>query len=207
MIGLLNVLVACEESATVRDAFRRRGHNAWSCDLTQTRGDPRWHVVADAREVAYYPRKFGIPQPDLLIAHPPCTRLANSGVRWLHERNLWADLDAAAALFNDLRNAPIERRGTENPVPHKYARALIGRYTQCVQPWMFGHRETKATCFWLDNLPPLTPTRIVGPPKTKAERKEFAVVHRTPPGPNRERDRSKTYQGIADAMAEQWGAL
>jgi hypothetical protein len=136
---------------------------------------------------------------DLLIAHPPCTRLTNSGVRWLNERNLWADLDDAAAFFRAILDLPVLHKAIENPIPHKYALDRIGqKYSQIIQPWQFGHGETKATCLWLKNLPKLVPTDIV-------EGRE-ARVHRMPPGPDRWKERSRFFPGIASAMAEQWGA-
>lgn len=143
-----------------------------------------------------------------MVAHPPCTRLCNSGVRWLSVpppgktmAAMQAELREAAALFSDFWNAPIKRIAIENPVMHKHAKALIRNYrppAQSVQPWQFGHPETKRTCLWLENLEPLEPTNIV-------EGRE-ARVHRMPPGPNRWRERSRFFPGIADAMAEKWGA-
>ena len=187
----MRVLVACEFSGVVRRAFRARGHDAWSCDLLPAvfRGQ---HVQCDARDALD-------PDWDLLIAHPPCTRLANSGVRWLAERNLWSDLDEAADLFRAFLEAPIDRIAVENPIPHRYAIERIGRkYDQVVQPWQFGHGETKATCFWLKNLSPLTPTDIVDGREQR--------VWRVSPGPDRWKERSRTYSGLAAAMAQQWGA-
>ena len=186
----MKVLVACEYSGTVRDAFLDRGHDAVSCDLLPSES-PGPHYRCDVRSVLSE-------QWDLIIAHPPCTRLANSGVRWLHERNLWADLDGAAAFFRLFLDHPCERVAIENPIPHKYALQRIGpKYTQVVQPWQFGHGETKAICLWLKGLPKLRPTDVV-------EGRE-ARVHRMPPGPQRAKERSRFFVGIADAMAEQWG--
>jgi hypothetical protein len=190
----LRVLVACEFSGTVRDAFLARGHDAWSCDiLPDERGSNR-HIRGDARDI------LGDGWDLLMVAHPPCTRLCNSGVRWLQERNLWADLDEAAALFSAFWNAPIERVAIENPVMHRHAKARIVNYlppAQSVQPWQFGHGESKRTCFWLRGLPVLTPTDIVAGREQR--------VHRMPQGPNRWRERSRFFPGIAAAMAEQWG--
>jgi hypothetical protein len=190
----LRVLVACEFSGTVRDAFLARGHDAWSCDiLPDERGSNR-HIRGDARDI------LGDGWDLLMVAHPPCTRLCNSGVRWLQERNLWADLDEAAALFSAFWNAPIDRVAIENPVMHRHAKARIVNYqppAQSVQPWQFGHGETKRTCLWLRGLPVLTPTDIVAGREQR--------VHRMPPGPNRWRERSRFFPGIAAAMAEQWG--
>lgn len=192
----MKVLINCEESQTVCIEFRKRGHEAYSCDLLEcSGGHPEWHIRADARSVL----NDGW---DLMIAHPPCTRLCNSGVCWLEKRNLWNELDAACELFIALLNAPIPRKAIENPIPHKYALRLIGRkYDQIIQPFQFGHPERKATCFWLENLPKLQPTQIVELPddKSKAQR-----LHYLPPSPERAKLRSKTFTGIAKAMAEQW---
>lgn len=137
---------------------------------------------------------------DLMIAHPPCTRLANSGVRWLHERNLWDEMRKAAEFFVELLNAPIPMIAVENPIPHRYALEIIGRkYDQIIQPYQFGHGETKATCLWLKNLPLLKPTKIVN--------ERVPRIHREPPSPERWKNRSRFYPGIAKAMAEQWGSL
>ena len=191
----LRVLVACEFSGIVRRAFAARGHDAWSCDLLPSEDRSNKHIVGDARDLL----KDGW---DLLIAHPPCTRLCNSGVRWLAERDLWSDLDEAAELFSAFWNAPIERIAVENPVMHGHAKSRIRNYAppaQSVQPWQFGHGETKRTCLWLKGLPLLVPTKIVSGREAR--------VHRMPPGPNRWRERSRFFSGIADAMAEQWGGV
>lgn len=190
----MRVLVACEFSGIVRRAFKAMGHEAWSCDLQPSEDRSDFHMQCDVRDVLNDGWDL------LMVAHPPCTRLCNSGVRWLAERNLWADLDAAADLFSACWNAPIDRIGVENPIMHKHAKARIRNYAepaQILQPWQFGHGETKATCLWLRNLPPLQPTQIVA---GRAPR-----VHRMSPGPNRSRERSRTYPGIAQAMAQQWG--
>jgi hypothetical protein len=192
----MRVLIACEFSGIVRRAFAARGHEAWSCDLLPSDDRTDFHIVGDARDILNDGWDL------LMVAHPPCTRLCNSGVRWLAERNLWPELKDAADLFSAFWNAPIERICVENPVMHKHAKALIHNYmapAQSVQPWQFGHGETKRTCLWLRNLPKLTPTNIV-------EGRE-ARVHRMPPGPNRWRERSRFFPGIADAMADQWGGL
>jgi hypothetical protein len=186
----LKVLVACEFSATVRDAFNVLGHEAWSCDVLPCEKGQWRHLQCDVREV------LGEGW-DMMIAHPPCTRLCNSGVRWMHERNLWSELREACDFFNALLSAPIGMIAVENPIQHMHARAKIERgYDQIIQPWQFGHSETKATCLWLKNLPKLVPTDI----------RHFreARVHRMPPGPDRWRERSRTYPGIATAMARQW---
>jgi hypothetical protein len=192
----VRVLIACEFSGIVRRAFAARGHEAWSCDLLPSDDRTDFHIVGDARDILNDGWDL------LMVAHPPCTRLCNSGVRWLAERNLWPELKDAADLFSAFWNAPIERICVENPVMHKHAKALIHNYlapAQSVQPWQFGHGETKRTCLWLRNLPKLTPTNIVDGREAR--------VHRMPPGPNRWRERSRFFPGIADAMADQWGGL
>lgn len=198
----MRVLVACEFSGVVRSAFAARGHDAWSCDLLPAEDGSNQHFIGDARD--HLADGWDL----LMVAHPPCTRLCNSGVRWLSVpppgktmAAMQAELREAAALFSDFWNAPIKRIAIENPVMHKHAKALIRNYrppAQSVQPWQFGHPETKRTCLWLENLEPLEPTNIV-------EGRE-ARVHRMPPGPNRWRERSRFFPGIADAMAEKWGA-
>ena len=189
----MRVLVACEFSGTVRNAFRARGHDAWSCDLLPSDDDSPYHMIGDA--TTYLKDDW-----QLLIAHPPCTRLCNSGVRWLHERNLWTELDEAVALFKTFLNCEIPRIAVENPVMHYHAAERIGeRQTFCIQPWQFGHGEVKRTCFWTRNLPDLVPTSIV---EGRVPR-----VHYASPSVDRWKERSITLQGIADAMAEQWGTL
>lgn len=186
------VLVACEFSGTVRDAFSAAGYDAWSCDLLPSEA-PGNHYHGDVMNI------IGDGW-NLMIAHPPCTRLCNSGVRWLHERNLWDDMREGASFFASLLNADIPLIAVENPVMHRYATEIIGeKYTQIVQPWQFGHGETKATGLWLRNLPPLVPTNVVDG--------RVGRVHKLPPSKDRWKERSKTYPGIAQAMADQWGKL
>jgi hypothetical protein len=196
----VRVLVACESSGRVREAFRRRGHNAWSCDLDPAEDGSPFHVQGDVT--------FVLRQPwDLVIAHPPCTRLTLAGVRWLAERNLWNDLARDAAFFR-LFFGCAPKVCIENPIPHRYAAAQIGRkYTQIIQPWQFWHLdvpgagEQKSTCLWLENLPPLVPT-------TPDEPGRHQACWRMPPTKDKRQRaiaRSRTYLGIADAMAEQWG--
>lgn len=198
----MRVLIACEFSGTVRRAFRERGHEAWSCDLLPA-DDGGEHLLGDVRQ--YLGDGW-----DLMIGHPPCTYLTNAGVRHLHSvpsRNgtlpkihgeaRWEMMRRDAAFFCDLKNAPIEKIAIENPTPHGYAREIIGKYDQAVQPWQFGHGETKRTCFWLKNLLPLIPTDIVDG--------RWGRVHHTSPSKDRWKIRSLTYSGIAAAMAEQWG--
>lgn len=190
----MRVLVACEFSGVVRNAFAARGHDAWSCDLLPSEDDSSKHIVGDALELLD-------DDWDLMVAHPPCTRLANSGVRWLAERNLWAELDEGAALFSAFWNAPIPRIAVENPVMHGHAKARIEGYqppAQSIQPWQFGHGETKRTCLWLKGLPPLRPTNIV----EGREQRVFLMS----PGPDRWKERSRFFTGIANAMADQWGS-
>lgn len=192
----LNVLVACEYSGAVRDAFLKLGHNAISCDLLPTDA-PGPHYQGDVLDLitGENAKKF-----DLLIAHPPCTRLANSGVRWLKERNLWQEMREAALFFKKFLDCEIPLKAVENPIPHKYALEIIGRkYDQIIQPWQFGHGETKATCLWIDGLPNLKPTNVV---EGREQR-----IWLLPPGPDRWKERSRTFQGIADAIAEQWGNI
>ncbi len=191
----MKILIACEFSGIVRDAFIARGHDALSCDFLDTER-PGPHIKGDVlREIQEHTSSPW----DLLIAFPPCTYLCNSGVRWLHERKgRWLDMEKAARFFRALLWAPIEKIAVENPVPHKYAVEIIGsKYDQTIQPYDFGHGETKRTCLWLRGLPPLMATSVV--PGRKGR------VHRESPGPDRWKNRSRTYQGIADAMADQWG--
>lgn len=180
----MRVLVACEFSGVVRDAFIARGHDAMSCDLLPTER-PGPHYQGDVRELLT--EDFG-----LMVAHPPCTHLAVSGARWFAGK--LAEQAEAIEFVRALLDAPIPRIALENPVSIISSR--IRKPDQTIQPWQFGHGEVKATCLWLKNLPPLVPTNIV-------EGRE-ARVHKMPPGPERWRERSRTFQGIADAMAEQW---
>ena len=185
---MAKVLVACEFSATVRDAFRAKGHDAWSCDLLETEGDPRWHYQGDIRDMLE--NKW-----DLMVAHPPCTHLAVSGARWfkdkLHEQE--EALDFVRLLFD----ASIPRIALENPVSIISSR--ISKPDKIIQQWQFGHGEVKATCLWLKNLPKLEPSNIVEGREPK--------VHKMAPSPDRWKERSRTYKGIAEAMADQWGSL
>ena len=190
--GEMRVLVACEFSGIVRDAFRERGHYALSIDLLPTE-IPGQHIIGDV--TPYLKQRW-----DLVIAHPVCTRIANSGVRWLAERDLWEELAEACEFFCACLKANADRICVENPIPHKYALEMIGRrYDQIIQPWMFGHGETKATCLWLNNLSNLVPTDIVDGRQPR--------VHHASPGPDRWKERSRTLPGIAAAMADQWGSL
>lgn len=191
----MRVLVACEFSGIVRDAFRACGHDAWSCDLLPTEADPRWHYTADALLcVQSWAHMFDPLLPwDLLIAHPPCTHLAVSGARWFKEKQ--KEQESALAFVRGLLGAPVARIALENPIGIISSR--IRRPDQIIQPWQFGHGETKATCLWLKNLPKLIPTEIV---EGRTPR-----VHFVSPGPERWKERSRTLPGIANAMAQQWG--
>lgn len=178
------VLVACEYSGRVRDAFASLGWNAWSCDLlpSETPGNHHHGAVEDILSFHW----------DVLIAHPPCTHLAVSGARWFKDKQI--EQAEALAFVQLLLDAPITHIALENPVSIISTR--IRRPTQVIQPWQFGHGETKATCLWLKNLPPLTPTNIVEGRENR--------IHRLPPSPDRWKERSRTYPGIATAMATQW---
>lgn len=183
----MKVLIACEYSGRVRDAFLRAGHDAMSCDLLPTESTGP-HYQGDVRDI------IGSGW-DLMIAHPPCTHLAVSGSRWFKEKA--QEQADALAFVRELMAAPIPKIAIENPVSVISSR--IRKPDQIIQPWQFGHGETKATCLWLKGLPKLTPTHIV-------EGRE-AKVHRMPPGPDRWKNRSRTYLGIASAMAKQWGNI
>jgi len=184
----VRVLIACEFSGIVRDAFLQAGHDAWSCDLLPTER-PGPHYQCDVRDV------IASELWDMMIAHPPCTHLAVSGARWFkYKQQQQAE---ALDFVRFLLGAPIERIALENPV--SIISSHIRKPDQIIQPWMFGHGETKATCLWLKGLPHLQPTAIVDG--------RIQRIHRLPPGPDRWRDRSRTYPNIAKAMAEQWGEL
>lgn len=188
----LDVLVACEYSGIVRDAFIQQGHNALSCDVLPSESGYGRHHQGDIRDVLHH-------KWDLIVAHPPCTRLANSGVRWLHERNLWSELDDATAFFRMFLEHPCPHVAVENPIMHKHAVERVGRkHDQVVQPWQHGHGETKAIALWLKRLPPLEPT---DPVEGREQR-----VWRMAPGPERAKERSRFFRGVAQAMAKQWGA-
>ena len=196
----MKILVACEYSGRVRDAFIAKGHDAMSCDILPTDVDGP-HYQGDVFDL-------DLSQFDLMIAHPPCTYLTNSGVSWLHkDQSRWAKLDDGAAFFKRLLNAPVPRICIENPIMHKYAKERIGgvKQTQVIQPWMFGHMEQKATCLWLKGLPPLVETNNVKAEMLELPKRERERLHYLPPSADRWKLRSTTYQGIADAMAEQWG--
>ncbi len=186
----MKVLVACEFSGIVRDAFSARDHDAWSCDLLECERSHGKHITGDVYNLLY-------DGWDLMVAHPPCTHLAVSGARWFKGKN--AEQRDALAFVEGLWNAAIFRIAVENPVSILSTRSILGKPSQIIQPWQFGHGEVKATCLWLKNLPKLVPTNIVSGREAR--------VHKMAPGPNRWKERSRTLQGIADAMAEQWGQL
>lgn len=186
----IKILIACEYSGRVRDAFKAKGHDVVSCDLLPTE-IPGNHIQGDV--LPELQKKW-----DMVIAHPPCTRLCNSGVRWLHERDLWEEMREGAEFFLKCLNANAPLVAVENPLMHKHAIKIIGRKEDFwVQPYQHGEPYTKRTCFWTKGLPALIPTQIM------TER--TPAVHYASPGPDRWKERSRTYQGIADAMAAQWG--
>ena len=194
----MKVLIACEFSGIVREAFRRLGHNAWSCDLLPTE-IPGQHLVCDVRTVL----RNGW---DLMVAHPPCTHLAVSGARWFREKRRQRELflaqsrqDEAIEFVRLLLDAPIERIALENPV--SILSTTFRPPDQIIQPWQFGHAETKTTCLWLKNLPMLQPTDIV------TGRIEKLRVRDEARSPTRWKRRSRTYTGIAEAFAQQWGSV
>lgn len=205
----MRVLIGCETSGVVRRAFAARGHDAWSCDLLPAEDGSNRHLICDVRDVLMDGWDL------LMVAHPPCTRLCNSGVRWLHtpppgrtKAEMWAELDAGAELFRACWDAPIERVALENPVMHRHARERIPGIPrpQTVQPWWFGEPFFKATGLYLRGLPPLVATARLEPPaRGTPAHKAWSAIHRAPPGPDRWRFRSRTFAGIAEAMAEQWG--
>tara|TARA_R110000787_G_C13443348_1_gene446656 strand:- start:28075 stop:28677 length:603 start_codon:yes stop_codon:yes gene_type:complete len=200
----MRVLVACEYSGRVRDAFRKLGHDAMSCDLLPSDNPiPGCHYQGDVFDII----NDGW---DLMIAHPPCTYLSNSGVCHLHkDPSRWPKMFDGAAFFKKLLEANIPRIAIENPIMHGYAKTLIGgvKQTQLVQPWMFGHTEQKATCLWLKGLTHLIETNNVKAEMMLLPKSERERLHYLPPSPDRWKIRSTTYQGIANAMAEQWGKL
>ena len=191
----MRILIACEESGTVRDSFRKLGHEAYSCDILPN--ESKYHIQDDVL-------KHLDEDWDLMIAHPPCTYLCNSGVSWLHkDESRWDKLQDGRDFFMSLHDYNIPKICVENPIPHKYGE--LPKYTQIVQPYQFGHTERKATCLWLKNLPKLTPTNNVKEDMDKLPKRDQQRIHYMSPGKDRSVQRSKTFQGIADAMAEQWG--
>ena len=214
-----DILVACEESQAITIELRKRGIEAYSCDLQPcSGGHPEWHIQGDAIKEAYSGKYYG------MIGHPTCTFMTNSGVCWLYNKDgslnydRWMELKKAVDFFTMLKCAPIKLIALENPIPHKYARdgfhqintgwvPGIGKYDQLIQPYMFGEPESKATCLWLKGLPKLQETNNVKHiwkelPKNQAQR-----LHYLPPGPERAKLRSKTFKGIAEAVSEQWAGF
>jgi len=185
----MKVLVACEFSQVVTRAFRERGHEAYSCDILPTEGNPDWHIHNDVRLCLY--------GWDLVIAFPPCTDLAVSGARWFKEKQADGRQQRAIDFFMAFAHADCLKIAIENPIG--IMSRLYRKPDQVIQPWQFGHGETKATCLWLKGLPRLMPTDIV---EGREQR-----VWRMPPSPDRGKLRSITYPGIAKAMAEQWGIV
>jgi len=197
----MKVLVACEFSGRVREAFTKRGHDATSCDLLEAE-IPGKHYIGNVEDILY-------DEWDLIIAHPPCTYLAQSGVQWLDKKEgRRENMLLAVNFFNLFLTHPCKHIAIENPIMHLYAKDLLHekrQWTQKIQPYMFGHLETKATCLWLKNLPKLKVTdnvesKLIGMKKSDKEK-----VFWEPPGPDRWKNRSRTYSGIAEAMGEQWG--
>ena len=198
----MKILIACEYSGVVRDAFKNCGHDAESCDLLPTESEGK-HTQGDVLEL------LNENEFDMMGGHPPCTFLCNSGVRWLAPGGIinkarYKKMKEACHFFAALYHAKVPKIYIENPVMHGYARDYllklgVPRFTQSIQPWQFGHGEIKRTCLWLRNLPPLKPTKIVSGREPR--------VHHALPGPDRWKERSRTLTGIAAAMAEQWGCL
>lgn len=192
----MRILIACEESGRVRDAFIAKGHDAISCDILDT-SSPGPHIKGDVLE--HLDKNW-----DMIIAHPPCTYLANSGVCHLKDNpKRYKLMEEAVVFFNKFLNANCSKICVENPIPHKYG--LGKTYTQIIQPYMFGHKERKATCLWLKGLPKLKETDNVKEEMLKLPKNIQQRLHYLPPSKNRAMLRSKTFTGIAKAMAEQWG--
>jgi len=211
----MRVLVGCESSGKTREAFRRRGHEAYSCDLLPASDGSAAHFQADIRYVLRHFRNYF----DLFIVHPTCTFLCNSGVKHLYINGnkangpylpRWEQMREAAAFFKEMfETDAVERVVAENPIMHGHAQRIVGcGPTQIIQPWQFGHPEFKATCLWERGVEPLVPTNVLVPPKPGTEEhKLWSRVHRMLPGPKRWQQRSETLQGHADAYAEQWGVV
>lgn len=196
----MKVLIGCEESQIVCKAFRELGHEAYSCDIIDcSGGHPEWHIKGDVLEVLNDGWDIG-------IFHPPCTRLCNSGVCWLEKRNLWEEMRQGANFFKQLLYSNIPKVAVENPIMHKYALEIIGtKYSQTIQPYEFGEDASKRTCLWLKNLPLLLPTDFLI--KKRYANQTPSGRCNLPPSKDRAKLRSKTYPGIAKAMAEQWGGV
>ena len=194
----MKVLVGCEYSGRVREAFRKKGHDAWSCDLLPSEDDSPFHIQGDLMAIINDGWNIG-------IFHPPCTHLAVSGSRHFPAKIADGRQEAGLEFVRQLMACKIPKWALENPISIISSR--IRKPDQIFQPWQFGHGEVKATCLWLHNLKPLIPPFCVGgdlfTPAAPVEREQR--VHKMPPGPNRWKERSRTFQGVADAMADQWG--
>lgn len=186
---MMRVLIACESSGRVREAFRALGHDAWSCDLLEAEDGSQFHIKGDVLRLLRDSWRW-----DLMIARPPCTHLAVSGARWFPEKRASGEQQEAIDFFLALARAPIPRIAIENPVC--IMSSVWREPDQIIQPWQFGTGEVKATCLWLKGLPPLVPTKIVSGRHPR--------VHLMPPSPDRWKERSRTDEGIAAAMAQQW---
>jgi hypothetical protein len=199
---MIKVLVACEFSGIVRDAFRDQGHQAFSCDLRQTEKNSEYHIQRDV--LTHLERKGS--SYDLMVAHPPCTYLSNSGVRWLYEKEeRWQKMINGAVFFRKLLNyEEIPHIAVENPIMHSWGKKVIGEEnSQTVQPWQFGDKEKKAVCLWLDNLPELEETENVKEEVEKMPESEAQKKYHL--GSGNSKERSRFFPGIAEAMAKQWG--
>lgn len=195
----MKVLIACEFSGVVRNAFRELGHDAWSCDLLESSDNSKYHLKEDVLNVIHWNNW------DLMIAHPPCTHLAVSGARWFKDKQ--DEQKEALEFVRKLLDAPIEKIALENPV--SVISSQIRKPDQLIQPYQFGHEASKKTCLWLKNLPKLEPTKLVSPGEfhiTKSGRK-IPKWYNLPPSKDRWKKRSITFEGIAKAMAEQWGEI
>lgn len=210
------VLIAFEMSGTVRRAFLDRGHDAWSCDVQRSEDRSNRHIVGDARDLLT-PGAWDL----LIVAHPPCTRLCKSGLRWLHKAppgrelaDMWRELDEAAALFSTFWNADVPRICVENPDMHRLAQQRIENYqpaSQRVQPWQFGEPAFKTLALWNRGLPNLEPVNPLNPPKYgSAKAKSWERIHRMTgfqSQADRQRERARFFPSVAAAMAQQWGDL
>jgi len=187
----MRILIACEESQEVCKAFRAKGHEAYSCDVEPcSGGHPEWHIQGDVTPLLEQ-------EWDMIIAFPPCTHLCSSGARWFKEKQVDGRQAKAVEFFMAFANCSCLKMAIENPIG--VMSTIWRRPAQIIQPWQFGHGETKATCLWLKGLPKLQPTDIVDDRKNR--------IHKMTPSPDRSKLRSKTFPGIALAMADQWGNL
>ena len=198
----MKVLVACEYSGIVRDAFTAKGHEAWSVDLLPTES-PGNHYEGDFFDFWCQETIGAFESFDLCIAHPPCSTFTNAANKWLYVdsavstvKQRLEDREKALVFFKQIQNLPIPKIAIENPQPHPYVIEQVGKFQDKVQPWMFGEPETKGICLWLKNLPPLM--------STVTETKREDIKHRLPPGPERAKARSRFFPLVAKAMADQW---